>query len=273
MSDSLSPTASARKIRNHIKRAASNRAPQPYLVGAVLVGCSVLPADATLSFIMVYDFQTQSFLSDGVLSPIELIRRAHHNGYEAIAITDHVGMGGFGPMLERLSEDCRIAREEWGIMAIPGVELTHLPPNRIAEAAAKARDAGAALVLVHGETPVEPVLEGTNHATASCPDVDVLGHPGLITDEAAALAAENGVHLELSTRRGHSLANGHVALAAKRTGAKLLVNSDAHAPEDLLTEEIVWTAAIGAGLSADEARKATQDNPRALLGLLINRLR
>ncbi len=221
---------------------------------------------------MVYDFQTQSFLSDGVLSPIELIRRAHHNGYEAIAITDHVGMGGVGPLLERLAEDCRIAREEWDIIAIPGVELTHLPPNRIAEAAARSRDAGAVLVLVHGETPVEPVLPGTNHASVSCADVDVLGHPGLITDEDAALAVENGVYLELSSRRGHSLANGHVALAAQRTGAKLLVNSDAHAPEDLLTEKLAWTTAIGAGLQTDEAVKATKDNPRVLLGTLSSRL-
>ncbi|MCY4576561.1 MAG: histidinol phosphate phosphatase domain-containing protein [Chloroflexi bacterium] len=221
---------------------------------------------------MVYDFQTQSFLSDGVLSPIELIRRAHYNGYEAIAITDHVGMGGFGPLLERLSEDCRIARDEWGIVAIPGVELTHLPPNRIAEAAARARDAGAVLVLVHGETPVEPVLRGTNHASASCSDVDVLGHPGLITDEDAALAAENDVYLELSTRRGHSLANGHVALAAQRTGAKLLVNSDAHVPDDLLTQELALTTALGAGLSREGAAIATDDNPRALLEILTNRL-
>lgn len=220
---------------------------------------------------MVYDFQTQSFLSDGVLSPIELIRRAHHRGYEAIVITDHAGMGGFGPLLERLSEDCRVASEAWGIAAIPGVELTHLPPNRIAEAAARARDAGAIMVLVHGETPVEPVLPGTNHAAVSCTDVDVLGHPGLISDEDAALAAENSVYLELSTRRGHSLANGHVALAAQRTGAKLLINSDAHAPEDLLTAEIVQTAALGAGLSPEDARIATNDNPRALLEILTSR--
>ena len=231
-----------------------------------------MEAGATLASAMVYDFQTQSFLSDGALSPIELIHRAHHNGYEAIAITDHVGMGGFGPLLERLSEDCRIARDEWGIVAVPGVELTHLPPNRIAEAAARARDAGAVLVLVHGETPVEPVLPGTNHAAASCTDVDVLGHPGLITDEDAALAAENGVYLELSTRRGHSLANGHVALAAQRTGAKLLVNSDAHAPEDLLTAERALTAALGAGLNNQDAETAVTSNPRALLERLNNRL-
>ncbi len=221
---------------------------------------------------MVYDFQTQSFLSDGVLSPVELIRRAHHNGYVAIGITDHVGMGGMGAILERLVADCRLAREEWGIQAIPGVELTHLPPNRIPEVAARAREAGAALVLVHGETPVEPVLPGTNHAAVSCLDIDVLGHPGMITDDDAALAAENGVYLELSTRRGHSLANGHVALVAQRTSALLLVNSDAHAPDDLLTEERALTAARGAGLDEHMTRKTLTDNPRALTEKLLSRV-
>ena len=40
----------------------------------------------------VYDFHTHTFLSDGVLSPMELIRRAHDKGYAAIAITDHVDL-------------------------------------------------------------------------------------------------------------------------------------------------------------------------------------
>ena len=222
---------------------------------------------------MVYDFQTQSFLSDGGLSPLELIRRAHHNGYEAMAITDHAALGGLEPLLQRLSEDCRIAREEWGILAFPGVELTHLPPSRIAEAAARSREAGAILVLVHGETPVEPVLPGTNHAAVSCPDVDVLGHPGLLTEEDAALAVQSGVYLELSSRRGHSLANGHVALMAQRASAPLLVNSDAHQPEDLLTEERAWLTARGAGLTEDAARVVLKDTPRDLTTRLLERLR
>ena len=222
---------------------------------------------------MVYDFQTQSFLSDGGLSPLELIRRAHHNGYEAIAITDHAGLGGLAPLLDRLSEDCRVAREEWGILAFPGVELTHLPPNRIAEAAARSRDAGAILILVHGETPVEPVLPGTNHATVLCPDVDVLGHPGMLTEEDAALAAQSAVYLELSCRRGHSLANGHVAAVAQRASAPLLVNSDAHQPEDLLTVDRAWLTARGAGLDEQSSRVVLQDNPRSLITRLLERLR
>ena len=41
---------------------------------------------------MTFDFHTHSFFSDGVLSPIELIRRAHVAGYRAIAVTDHIGL-------------------------------------------------------------------------------------------------------------------------------------------------------------------------------------
>ena len=41
----------------------------------------------------MYDFHTHTFLSDGVLSPIELIRRAFVRGYRGMAVTDHVGLG------------------------------------------------------------------------------------------------------------------------------------------------------------------------------------
>ena len=35
------------------------------------------------------DFHTHTFHSDGVLSPMELVRRAKIEGYRAIGITDH----------------------------------------------------------------------------------------------------------------------------------------------------------------------------------------
>ena len=220
---------------------------------------------------MLYDFQTQTFLSDGVLSPIELIRRAVVNGYSGLAITDHVGVGGLKPLLERLREDCAMAQEEWGIPVFPGVELTHLPPKMIASAARRAREAGAAMVLVHGETLVEPVERGTNRAAASSPDVDILGHPGLITEEDAHLAGETGVFLEVSARRGHSLTNGHIVKTALASGARLLVDSDAHAPEDLLTEAFALAVARGAGLNEEAARIALVDNPRRLIERLSSR--
>ena len=38
----------------------------------------------------MFDLHTHSIFSDGELIPSELVRRAVFNGYDAIAITDHV---------------------------------------------------------------------------------------------------------------------------------------------------------------------------------------
>ena len=157
----------------------------------------------------MYDFHTHTFLSDGVLSPIELIRRAHVRGYKAMAVTDHVGLGNVEYVVKTLTVDCEMASRRWDILALPGVEITHVPKEDIDLVARTAKEMGAKLVAVHGETPVEPVEPGTNEAAIRSPWVDVLAHPGLITPEEARLAAERGVRLEVSARRGHSFANGH----------------------------------------------------------------
>jgi hypothetical protein len=95
------------------------------------------------------------------------------------------------------------------VRALAGVELTHVPPELINDLTLQARDLGADIVVVHGETIVEPVPPGTNRAAIEA-GVDLLAHPGLITAGEVALAAENGVHLEISARKGHSLGNGRM---------------------------------------------------------------
>ncbi len=214
---------------------------------------------------MVFDFHTHTFYSDGVLSPIELIRRANVSGYEAIGLTDHVSVGNVAPVIEALVAECRLAEEHWDIRAIPGVELTHLPPAAIAEVAAEARRRGAELIVVHGETPVEPVPPGTNLAALRCPEVDILAHPGALDIELAGLAVRNGIFLEISARKGHSLANGAVVSVGRQAGAIFLVDSDAHEPGDLLTDRFARQVAIGAGLSEQEAEAALVANAQRLL--------
>ena len=189
-------------------------------------------------------------------------------GYGVIAVTDHVGIEDQERVLKTLVAECRRASEEWDILALPGVEITHVPKNLIAEAAQRARDNGAQIVNVHGETIVEPVEPGSNLAAIRSRLVDILAHPGLISDEEAALAAENGVYLEISSRRGHSLTNGHVASVGMRSGAKLVLDSDAHEPQDLLTAELALSVARGAGLSVEEVSIVLQSNPTALIGRL-----
>jgi histidinol phosphatase-like PHP family hydrolase len=220
---------------------------------------------------MIFDFHTHTILSDGVLLPIELIRRAVHQGYAALGVTDHASRGNLASVIGAALADARLAEEHWDIRVIPGVELTHLPPAAIPELAREARQLGAQIVVVHGETPVEPVPPGTNLAALRCPEVDLLAHPGPIDVELAGLAARSGIFLEISARVGHSLGNGAVAAAAREAGALLLVNSDTHRPEDLLTEEFARRVAAGAGLSEAECETALLANPKLLLSRLDRR--
>ncbi|MFC1871744.1 histidinol phosphate phosphatase domain-containing protein [Chloroflexota bacterium] len=217
---------------------------------------------------MVYDFHTHTLLSDGVLSPIELIRRAAVNDYRAIALTDHTSTGEMGRIIKETIEICALARAHWDILAIPGIEFTHLPANAIAEAAKRAKELGAWIVVVHGETIVEPVEKGTNLAALRSPHVDILAHPGLITPQEAELAAANGIFLEISARKGHCLSNGHVASLARRAGAKLLLNSDAHSEDDLLTIPLTYAISRGTGLDDTAGHELLSTNPRELLNKL-----
>ncbi|MDF1536990.1 MAG: histidinol phosphate phosphatase domain-containing protein [bacterium] len=198
------------------------------------------------------DLHTHTFASDGVLLPSELIRRAQAAGYRAIGITDHGDESNLEDLIRRAVTAAASWADEMGIIVIPGVEITHVPPGRIPGVAARARETGARLVIVHGETITEPVAPGTNAAAVRCPDVDILAHPGLLTEEDAAAAAQNGVHLEITARKGHSSANGHVARMALQAGARLLFGTDAHGPGDLVTVQYARAVLMGAGIVANE---------------------
>ncbi len=213
----------------------------------------------------LYDFHMHTFFSDGELLPTELIRRAIVKGYTAMAITDHASASNMERLVAEVARDAELVTEHWGITVLPGVELTHCPPSSIALLARKAKEFGAKVVVIHGETLVEPVPPGTNRASVECPDVDILAHPGLITLAEAELASQNRVFLEITSRRGHCLGNGNTALLAREAGADLLVNSDTHGPGDLHTEEFARNVALGAGLSDAEVHSAMLENPLKLL--------
>ena len=197
------------------------------------------------------DLHTHTIFSDGVLVPTELARRALVLGYKALAFTDHVDFSNLDFVLERLISVCTSLADEMEITLLPGVELTHVPPALIGGCVEKARDLGAAVIVVHGETLVEPVAPGTNRAALEA-GVDILAHPGLISLDEAKLAARQGVFLEITTRPGHALANGHVARLARQAGAELLLNNDAHVPGDLVTLAMAEKIALGAGLDESE---------------------
>lgn len=197
------------------------------------------------------DLHTHSIFSDGVLVPSELVRRAEVLGIEAIAITDHADASNLDFIIPRIVAVAEVLNDVKHIKVIPGIELTHIPPSQIGALAEQARALGARVVVVHGETIAEPVMLGTNRAGVR-PGIDILAHPGLISDEEAAMAAENGVFLEITARKGHSLTNGHVAKLARKHGAELVLNTDAHEPSDLINEKQAKQIALGAGLDEDD---------------------
>ncbi len=201
----------------------------------------------------MFDLHCHSVFSDGELIPAELWRRVKVLGYQAITITDHADHSNFEIIIHHLLKFKKALgnREPFFIV---GVELTHVPPDLIPELIKESRKAGAELVVVHGETIAEPVAEGTNLAAIEG-NADILAHPGLITAEEVKLAAKKGVFLEISARKGHCLTNGHVVTLAKKHGASLVINSDAHSPSDLMSKDWALKVGLGAGLTLREVEK------------------
>jgi histidinol phosphatase-like PHP family hydrolase len=198
----------------------------------------------------MYDLHTHSILSDGELLPCELLRRMAVLGYRTVAITDHADMSNISSVIAAI-ERVRGSAEQYGIHLLTGVEITHVPPVEINKLSRLAKDEGADIVVVHGETVVEPVAPGTNMVACTCEYVDILAHPGLITSEEGKNAADYGVMLEITARGGHNRTNGHVARIAETTGCRLVVDSDAHSPGDLMTGRARETIARGAGIKPD----------------------
>ena len=190
-------------------------------------------------------------MSDGDILPIELIRRMAVLGYRTVAITDHADATNIHSLVHALKK-LKPSAERYGVKLLAGVEITHVPPEEIHDLAKGAKESGADIVVVHGESPVEPVAPGTNRAACTCPYVNVLAHPGLINKTDADIAAETGVYLEITSRGGHNRTNGHVVITARNAGCTIVIDSDAHSPCDLLDARAKELVGRGAGLTREE---------------------
>lgn len=126
--------------------------------------------------------------SDGELSPRELCDLYGRNGFDVVAITDHVLRDGsahvvaenYEAYLAALDIEAERAASLYDLLVLPGVELTYDDPeprlaahalaiglrtfvplaNGLDEALAHAREKGAALVAAH-PYPLEEVARGT----------------------------------------------------------------------------------------------------------------
>jgi len=199
----------------------------------------------------MYNLHSHSLLSDGVLLPSEVAMRYLSLGYKAIAITDHADYSNIKSAASAIVEFCRRWPKDSQIIVLPGIELTHLPLEQFKPLAALARKLGIKIIVAHGETPVEPVIAGTNRAALEA-DIDILAHPGLISGEDAELAKKKNIFLEITSRQGHNQTNRQVLEAALKTGAKLILNTDSHGTEDIISPAQLREVAVGLGLSVEQ---------------------
>jgi len=209
------------------------------------------------------DLHTHSIFSDGELVPFELIRRAEAIGYRALAITDHMDASNIDLIIPRLVKAIEQIRPYVSLEVLPGAEITHAPPELISDLVREARNLGAKVVVVHGETIVEPVKKGTNKAAIQA-RADILSHPGLISTEDLLFAKERNVLLEITARKGHSLANGYVAKEAMRFGAPLCINTDSHSPSDLITKETAKAILLAAGIEENRINTVFENSSNLL---------
>jgi histidinol phosphatase-like PHP family hydrolase len=209
------------------------------------------------------DLHTHTLLSDGNMLPLELARRAKVKGYRILGISDHVDVTTIENVAASILKLLKYAELHEGIRIVPGAELTHCPAKTDRRAD---RHGTQARLLVRrrsrrdhrgargGRDQCRGHRGGGRHPRPSRPHHDERGGSG----------EGPGVLLEITTRKGHSLTNGHVAKLARAAGAKLVINTDSHSPSDLVTDAEALKVVLGAGLG-EEDFAAMQQNAEALI--------
>lgn len=211
----------------------------------------------------MYDLHCHSLLSDGCLLPSEIAMRYLALGYKVIAITDHADYSNIDSVITGIMRFVRNWPRHSKIQILSGIELTHLPLNQFKPLVRYARKKGIKIIVAHGESPAEPVLKGTNRAALEA-GIDILSHPGLITEAEARLAKRKGIFLEITTRRGHNKTNTHVVKMALKAKAKLILNTDSHHPKDIVIKNGLSANAFKAGLTKKQIQDIYQ-NTRVFL--------
>jgi hypothetical protein len=141
---------------------------------------------------LLCEFHAHTTWSDGELTPRELCDLYGRRGFDVLAITDHttrepghVEAHNFDAYLAELDSEAERARRLYGLLVLPGLELTHDDPDParsahavavglrsfvgvtdgLENALALAREHGAALIAAHPYT-VEQAIDSTRGTAA-----------------------------------------------------------------------------------------------------------
>jgi putative hydrolase len=213
------------------------------------------------------DLHTHTDWSDGRASVMEMALAARARGYEYVAITDHsprlTVVNGLGP--ERLAAQRRLIDqangELEGITVLAGIEVDinengslDLPDEALAALDVVIASPHVKLRMER-DAMTERMLRAVEH-----PHVDIVGHPtgrrpgsrpGAEYDFEAVFtaAARHRVVLEIDCDPARMDLSPELATLAVSCGCRLSLDSDAHAPDQLIYVDMaVWIAhRAGAG--------------------------
>lgn len=200
--------------------------------------------------------------SDGKSSIEEMISKARELN-SAIAITDHFIDNRSNNILYRniSSLDSFLKRKDkfkFFDDVIFGIEITRVCPKKIPEIAKNAKKHGL-IVLVHGETKSDIVPAGTNAAALNCEYVDILAHPGHLSEDDVIKAKGNKIFIEITARENHKSENPAIVKICKKFNLEIVINTDAHSTDELIDYEKAKEVGLNAGLDEDEINKANEN--------------
>ncbi|WP_152040588.1 DNA polymerase/3'-5' exonuclease PolX [Salinigranum salinum] len=233
------------------------------------------------------DLHTHTEWSDGRATIAEMLAGAEERGYDYHAVTDHAtgpGMvGGVGLSDAELEEQADAVEEAADTVEI---EVFHgVEANVDAEGGLSVGESLLERLDVVVASPHSALDQGREAATERLvravehPEVDVLGHPsgrllnrrpGLELDyeRIAEAAAEAGTALEVNANPHRLDLPGPGVRAAVEAGARVVVNTDAHAPAELdYARYGVHTARRGWAEAADVLNTASVGDLRGFLDL------
>lgn len=234
------------------------------------------------------DLHTHTDWSDGRVTIAEMITAAADRGYEYYAVTDHAaGPGVFGNVgLEEAEIDEQAVAVAEAVDAVDAeIEVFHgIEANIDAEGGLATDDATLATLDIVVASPHSALDADPDAATERLvravehPEVDILGHPtgrrinerqGLDPDmdAVAAVAAREGVAIEVNANPARLDADGSAVRVAVDAGATVAVNTDAHTPRELDNARYgVHTARRGWAETADVLNTYSVDELREFLG-------
>ncbi len=197
------------------------------------------------------DLQMHTSMTDGRASLEEMVEAARQRGHEYIAITDHSRRVTVARGL-----DARGLRQQWkaieklaarvrGITLLKGVEVDILPDGRLDLPDDVLQEADWVIASIHyGQRQSSEQLTRRLVNAVRHPCVSAIGHPtgriinqrpGYELDLETVLkeAADYGCLMELNAQPTRLDLDDTALLVARRYGVRVVINSDAHAVEEL----------------------------------------